>query len=100
MTSDWVKLKDAAAILRVNEKKLRVRSEGGDYLFYPELTRLQPDGPGTRIWLLRPEIERRVEGIEATAKTQAPVPAIRSVSDSVVRQLKAMGAGKTLALLR
>ncbi len=101
MTTDWIKLKEAAALLHVNEKKLRVRTPGGDFLFYPELTRLQPDGPGTRLFLLRSEIDRRIAGIEAAAaKTQALTVSVRSLPETAIRQLKAMGASRTLALLR
>lgn len=100
MTSDWIQLKEAARLLRVNEKKLRAKNPAGDYRFYPNLTRLQPDGPGSRIYLLRSEIERRIGEVEAAARPQALATSIhRSIAQSDLERLKTMNAGKTLSIL-
>ncbi len=79
MTSDWIPIKEAAALMRCNEKKLRIR-QNGRFKYFPELARIQASACQP-IFLFRSEILAWIERLERAAKEQA-MPA-RIVSNGV-----------------
>lgn len=62
---DWIELREAARLMRTNEKNLRVKDEAGNYEHFPQIARIQirPNGKlfflRTQILAWRAEIERR-----------------------------------------
>lgn len=51
---DWIALREAAALMHVNEKQLRMMEEG-EYRYYPQLARIQPIPKG-KIFMLRSQV--------------------------------------------
>lgn len=104
MTEDWITLKEASALMRQNEKKLRIRNKLGEYLYFPELSRIQPGGPCSSIWFLRFEIEEWVRQVEEAARRRsiAIVPHARGVgeNEALIETLMRMGAHKAVKTLR
>jgi len=93
----WISLKEAAARMYQNEKKLRLRHSDGRWMHYPQLARIQ-EAPGHSIKLIEAEVDAWVREQEETAIRQA-MPARSIQSDSLEQQLRAMGAYKTLKAL-
>lgn len=101
MTDDWISIKQAAVLMHTNEKKLGQRAADGNWLFYPELSRIQPGGKNTKIWFFRSEVDAWIEKVEAAAKAQAisPVterPQHHVLSQESIEQFKRMGQFKLL----
>lgn len=76
MTDDWITIKEAARLMKTNEKKLAQRAADGSWLHYPDLSRIQPGGPNTKIWFFRSEVLAWIEKVEAAARAQAISPVI------------------------
>jgi hypothetical protein len=79
VSDDWVTIKEAAQLMRCNEKKLR-QKEHGAFKYFPELARIQA-GSCQPIFLFRSEILAWIERVERAAK-EAALPAM-TVSNGV-----------------
>ncbi len=89
--------------MRVNEKKLRQRGEDGSYMYFPELARIQPSGPTSRLWFFRSEILSWIERVESEAKQkvrqQNAVTVDRAIAPETIAHLKRKGYLGTLKVL-
>lgn len=100
-----IKHTEAAAILKINEKRLRERDRAGNWMNYPELGRCQ-EVKGGPIWMLSEQVEeymrRREEKIKSVILKHAKYspPPKSSVDEAMARGwyktakiLREMGAG-------
>lgn len=72
LLGDWVWHRDAAAMMGVNEKLLRVKDWNGHYLHWPQLDRIQPVERG-RIYLRRSQVETWKQQQEQAAALNKPL---------------------------
>lgn len=70
MSDDWIKLKDAAPMLRTNEKRLRAKNADGSWKHFRGLSRIRPDG-SKFIFFFKSEILALIEMVELRAKDEA-----------------------------
>lgn len=63
---DWIGLREAARLMHVNEKDLRVRNEAGNYEHFPRIARIQIR-PNGKLFFLRSQILAWRADIEARA---------------------------------
>lgn len=92
---DWIALREAAALMHVNEKQLRMM-EGGEYRYYPHLARIQPIPKG-KIFMLRSQvIEWRKQMERKALEKAAPKKPIeefgRHTYAPIAEDLVALGA--------
>jgi len=69
---EWIGHREAAAIMRVNERNLRQRGPDGLFLFYPDIARWQPGGPRTRLFVSKADVVRWIERSQAEARDLLP----------------------------
>ena len=79
---DWITLREAVALMHVNEKYLRKRDATGRYVYFPELARIQW-AESAKIYFLRSQVmawRRRMEQEAIARSAPAPAPVENGVS--------------------
>lgn len=72
LLGDWLWHRDAARMMGVNEKSLRLKDRRGHYLHWPQLDRIQPMERG-RIYLRRSQVAAWREQKEYEAAMNKPL---------------------------
>jgi hypothetical protein len=66
----WLDYRDAAEMMRRPAPYFRVRDGLGEYKYWPQIERWQPDGRGTRLYVRREHVEAWIE----RSRTPPPCP--------------------------
>src|SRR5262249_19050677 len=66
----WLDYRDAAEMMRRPADYFRVRDGLGEYEYWPQIERWQPDGRGTRLYVRREHVEAWIE----RSRTPPPCP--------------------------
>ncbi len=99
---EWIDYREAAKLMRRPAPYLRAREKDGSFKYWPEIRRWQPGGRGTRLLVLRADVDA---WIERSLATLTPAP-IKGEWEGIgyesalptLRRLGAVGTMKSLGL--